>query len=74
MLTYADVRMLTYAGRDARMEALRKFLEQQLGPKTFLDVYNIMNAVSEVQCVCVCVCLSFFFHCHAHFVCFNYSQ
>ena len=39
------------------MEALRKFLEQQLGPKTFLEVYNIMNAVSEVLCVCVCVCV-----------------
>jgi hypothetical protein len=38
------------------MEALRKFLEQQLGPKTFLEVYNIMNAVSEVHCVCVRVC------------------
>ena len=64
--------MLTYAGRDARMEALRKFLEQQLGPKTFLEVYNIMNAVSEVHCVCVCVFV--ICHCYAHSFGFNWSQ
>ena len=33
--------------RHARIEALRIFLEKQLGAQTFLTVYTIMSAVSE---------------------------
>ena len=35
------------SSRHERIEALRAYLEKQLGAGTFMQVYNIMSAVSE---------------------------